>query len=107
MSRPAPLWRVLPHADPDDGRWQDHPVWAEVVVRAGSAAEARLAAARVLDRPRAAPAGNGCPSHASGFADEKLYWVHRLGEEEVRAYGSGEGPVLAATLLRPGPAGPG
>lgn len=97
-----PLWRLVPHADPDDARWLDHPIWEEVVVRADSAAQARLYAGRLEENRTAPPAGNECPSGKSGFADEKLYWVRELGAADALAYADAPGPVIAAALARPG-----
>lgn len=97
-----PLWRLVPHADPEDARWLDHPIWEEVVVRADSAAQARLLAAGLEEDPARPPAGNECPSGKSGFADEKLYWVREVANADALVYADAPGPVIAAALARPG-----
>lgn len=84
-----PFWSIRPIAGPDDPRWLDHRVWAEVVVRAESAAQARLSAA---DEIEADTEGR------SGFDDEKLYWVRRLNEAEAAPFA---GPVVLTCLQRP------
>ena len=70
------LWRITPTARPSDTRWEDHPIFTEVVVRAESAALARVVAGKKLFQ------GNGKTQHdsifISAFADEKLYGVSRL-----------------------------
>jgi hypothetical protein len=100
-----PLWRIQPVADPEDGRWLDHTIWREVVVRAPTAAVARHAAARMelaTDRP---PTGNEMPSARSAFEDEKLYRVSPL--EPTAARGSienaGAPKILRAEPLEPLP----
>ena len=40
-----PLWRIHPVVHPSDSRWQGRPIWAEVIVRAETAAMARVIAA--------------------------------------------------------------
>jgi hypothetical protein len=78
------LWRIVPVTDKDDARWLDHPIWAEVVVRAPTAAHARIMAADMERKELAgeAPAGNESHSFSSGFEDEKLYLVRRIDPEE-------------------------
>ena len=88
-----PLWRIRPIAEPDDPRWLDHAIWSEVVVRADSAAQARRAAAS----EDADGAGDG----RSGFDDEKLYWVRRVGEDQAAAFAGFPGPVVLTCLQRP------
>src|SRR5690606_35571561 len=72
----VPLWKIVPAADADDPRWQDRRPWREVLVRADTAALARVTASQ-LDRPPAAEIGVGNESigFRSAFDDEKLYWV--------------------------------
>jgi hypothetical protein len=80
-----PRWRIFPVAAPGVGRWQGRHIWPETVVEAGSAAQARLAAAaEVLDRhqPRV---GNESRAMVTGFEDEKLYWVQELASEAMRS----------------------
>lgn len=70
-----PSWVIEPVADPDDPRWQTRRQWQRVVVRAPSAAFARVLA-ETLDTPeRALEQGHEHPHLGSGFKDEKLYRV--------------------------------
>lgn len=85
-----PLWRIVPAADPRDPRWQGRPIWREVIVRAPSAALARLLAAR-LDSAETVPAGNESLGPRSGFSDEKLYWLRRLDDAASAGLGSDNG----------------
>lgn len=76
------LWRLRPIAEAQDPRWQDRRIWREALVRAATAAEARLVAAG-LDRRTAEPSnGNESESFRSGFIDEKLYRVDFAGEDD-------------------------
>ena len=76
------LWRLLPTAQEDAAHWQRRLIWREVLVRAKTAAEARLVASE-LDAARGAVRnGNESLSFRSGFLDEKLYRVDRIGDEE-------------------------
>lgn len=79
------LWMIEPVAPAEDSRWLDFPHWAEVAVRAPTAAEARLVAGRMEWRltADAVPVGNESHSFRSGFEDEKLYWVRRLEPGEL------------------------
>lgn len=90
------LWRLTPVAEAHDGRWQGRPIWRKVIVRAASAAEARLTAAALEVDPAEPLSGNESPSFRSGFLDEKLYRADRDGE--------GEGPpeVLESEPFAPG-----
>ncbi|MGF1610148.1 MAG: hypothetical protein ACFCUQ_12185 [Kiloniellales bacterium] len=94
------LWKIVPVADPGEPRWLDHPIWAEVVVRAPTAALARVLAANMERRAMEvdAPAGNESHSFSSGFEDEKLYEVRRLEPRDEPAL-DGDGPeaVVRAT----------
>lgn len=96
-----PLWRIHPVALLGDTRWQGRRIWAEVVVRAPSAAFARVAAAK-LDEPTVRRRlGNETNGFRSGFADEKLYWVRRVGPTEAAAYENVEpadGVIVAVPL---------
>lgn len=97
----TPLWRIQPVAVLGDSRWQGRRVWAEVIVRAPSAAFARVAAGK-LDAPAARRRlGNETHCFRSGFADEKLYWVRRVGPTEAAAYEDVEpadGVIVAVPL---------
>lgn len=73
-----PLWYIHPVAHPGDERWQGRKIWKEVLVRAPSAAMARLFACE-LDRPaQRRRKGNETLCFRSGLEDAKLYWVERL-----------------------------
>ena len=89
------LWRLSPIAEADDAWWQGRRIWREVIVRADSAALARLAAAELEADPAEPLSGNESPSFKSGFLDEKLYRVDRTGDDE------GEPAVLKAAEGRP------
>jgi hypothetical protein len=93
-SSDLPLWRIEPVAAPDDPRWLDHPVWAELVVRAATAAEARRAAASAEELSAEADG-------RSGLDDEKLYWVRRLDDAEAAAFAGFPGPVVLSCRQRP------
>jgi len=74
------LWKFVPVAPKGSSYWQDQPIWREVVVRASSAAQARVVAGE-MDRRHATdqvPVGNESHRFRSGFEDEKLYWVDRV-----------------------------
>lgn len=96
-----PLWSFQPVACPCDSRWQGRRIWQEVVVRAPNAAFARLTARQLDEPPVRRRLGNETHCFRSGFEDEKLYWVRRLGSAEASAYRNAEsagGPVVAARL---------
>lgn len=72
------VWKIEPAAPQTDARWLDYGRWDEVVVRAPTAGQARLAAME-MERPCAPNGvGNESESFRSGFEDEKLYWVRRI-----------------------------
>ena len=75
-----PRWRIFPIAAPGDGRWQGRHIWPETIVEAGSAAEARLAAAAEVLDPNQPRVGNESRAVVTGFEDEKLYWVQELSD---------------------------
>jgi hypothetical protein len=79
------LWRLYPVAAPTDPRWLDHWIWQEVIVEAGSAAEARLAAGALARERKPERLGNESPADRTGFDDEKLYWVQQLDPAEALA----------------------
>lgn len=81
-----PLWRIQPVARPGDPRWQGRAIWRDVVVRAPSAAFARLVARKLDEPPVRRRLGNETHCFRSGFEDEKLYWVRRLAPAEASAY---------------------
>ncbi len=75
-----PLWKIEPCAVATDSRWMDFPIWADVVVRAASPAQARLVAAG-MEKSRlddGVTVGNETLEFRSGFEDEKLYQVREL-----------------------------
>lgn len=96
-----PLWKIEPVADPDDARWLDHKIWREVIVRAPTAALARLAAARMELDHVTPPAGNEEPSARSAFEDEKLYAVREIEPEGAggSVENAGRPKVLRAARL--------
>lgn len=77
-----PLWKLRPIAEAHDPRWQGRRIWREAVVRARTAAEARLVAATLDRRSPEPPNGNESESFRSGFVDEKLYRVDWVGEAD-------------------------
>lgn len=81
------LWKISPVAPRASSQWQDRPIWDEVIVRASSAAQARVLAAAMERRElgHQVPIGNESHSFWSGFKSEKLYWVRRLRPEEEPA----------------------
>lgn len=82
---PIPLWRIRPVAVPGDARWQGRRIWPEVIVRAPSAAMARVVASRLDENPGALPVGNETLCFRSGFEDSKLYWVTPVDAAEAAA----------------------
>lgn len=93
IGTPIPLWRLAPAANPRDPRWQGRAIHAETIVRAPTAAMARVVASRLDRRPDAVPRGNESLCFRSGFTDEKLYWVQRLEEaaaEKLQPEGASE-----------------
>lgn len=72
------IYRLEPAADPSDGRWDLAPSQGTVVVRADSAADARVvaSAAEADFREAHAKPGDGVSTRfASTFHDEKKYHV--------------------------------
>ncbi len=92
-----PLWRFIPVADKFDSRWQDRCIWHDVVVRAPSAAFARLVADSAEERLARGAVGNETSTSRGGFADTSLYWVQRVPKDEVEAYGGEAGPTAIVT----------
>ena len=87
-----PLWRFVPVADENDSAWQDRRIWHGVVVRASSAAMARVLAENAEERRVRGAVGNETRAHGGGFSDPNLYWVERLSAEEAEHYGGHKGP---------------
>ncbi|WEX11404.1 hypothetical protein [Chelativorans sp. AA-79] len=100
---PLKIFRLVPDAAATDPNWDLAQPAGEVVVRARSAADARIVAAEAevdfLDT--AAKPGDGVStSFASAFRDEKLY---RVIEEDGAAFPA-EGPrAILSGLARPDP----
>lgn len=104
-----PLWVLSPVTHPSDPRWQGRTIFSKVVIRAGTAGEARRLASQYelpvgQDAPAAA-VGNGAEPLMSALEDEKLYRMDRVAEDEgafldrlgpdVQAAGTGSGVLLA------------
>ena len=87
-----PLWRFIPVADKSDSRWQDRCIWHDVVVRAPTAALARVLADQAEERLARGAVGNETSTSRGGFADANLYWVQRVPSEEAETYGGENGP---------------
>jgi len=85
------LWRITPSAPSNDMRWLGGPVWREIVVRAETAAQARVVAAQMEAaqqdfRPGENTAGAAAMGYQSALYDEALYHVAEMPE-------SGSGPL--------------
>src|SRR3546814_14458425 len=95
------LWTNDASAVAEDSRWQDVPIGAGVVVRAPTAAQARLVAAAMEAKEIADPTtvGNETLAFRSGFQDEKLYRVSRVYLTDVADEGPDE--VITAQQARP------
>lgn len=93
-----PLWKITPVAAADDPRWQDRKIWSQVIVRAQTAAMARVLASELERDPTLPQVGNESLDFQSAFQDEKLYWVTQLSPEEAAALGgdAGEQGVICA-----------
>lgn len=89
-----PLWRFVPVADKTDSHWQDRRIWHGVIVRAPSAAMARVIADAAEEREARGAMGNETASFRGGFSDPNLYWVQRLGREEAAKHGDGPDGVV-------------
>jgi hypothetical protein len=97
----VPLWRIHAVGHPRDARWQGQKQWKEIIVRAETAAMARLVA-RSLDQQSTDHRHRSVNLESwSGFRDEKLYWVRRLSSQEAERFGDETGPdrLIAATAL--------
>jgi hypothetical protein len=72
-----PVWRIFPVAKQTSARWLDYPHWSEVLVRAPTAARARVVASAEL-KERSEPVGNESAAGYAALEDEKLYHVVRV-----------------------------
>jgi hypothetical protein len=96
MTKASTVWVIEPAAYPEDDYWQDRDIWAQLVVSAPTAAQARLVAERWALRDEIPHVGNETPSPRAGFTDAKLYHVHEApaGLAEAYATASGGNEVL-------------
>ncbi len=97
------FWRIVPAARSDDTRWEDHPIFSEVLVRAETASLARLTAGRVLYKGDAKTqfGEEHDPIFVSAFADEKLYRVSEV-DSDPRFTREGAREVLHSSELSSG-----
>ena len=72
-----PVWKIFPVAREASARWLDYGHWSEVLVRAATAARARVVASAEL-KDRSEPVGNESAAGHAGLEDEKLYHVIRV-----------------------------
>jgi hypothetical protein len=100
--RDMALWRLTPNADATDGRWLDHRRWAEVVVRADTAGEARNLAAALEAEDAPPGVGNETPTFEAGLSDDKLYRLQRINPDDDADAPAADGPseVVKATPVR-------
>jgi len=99
-----PLWRFIPVADPRDSRWQDRQIRDGLVVRAPTAAMARIYADREVPSSVRGAVGNETRSFRGGFADANLYWVQRVPSDEAKQLGGdtgSDGVVQPGTAREP------
>lgn len=82
-----PLWRISQAPRDLESARLDYGRWSAVIVRADSAARARVLAAAELD-DRSGVTGNETAAGYAGLEDEKLYHVVRLGRDIENAYAS-------------------
>lgn len=93
------VYRLEPAADPEDSRWDLGPSQGVVVVRAESAADARLVASSAESDflgTRAMPGDGVSTRFASSFHDEKRY--HVVEDESGRFEANGERAVLVGPV---------
>lgn len=90
------LWELTPVARSDDPNWQGRRQYARVLVRAATAAEARVVASS-LDTPDTSPeAGDQHPRLKSGLSDEKLYAATPVDADATDADADGADAVISA-----------
>ena len=97
-----PIWRITPAPRNLESARLDYGRWSEVIVRASSAARARIVAAIEL-ADLTQPVANESAASGGGLQDEKLYHVARVSgaagrfREDSRSEG-----VLKADWMRNG-----
>lgn len=100
-----PLWKFTPVAHRDDSRWQGREPWHELVVRADTAALARVVASDFDKREGSTRGirhvGNESVGFRSAFEDEKLYWVTQIEAEPTGPSASGPPEVVRAEREAP------
>jgi hypothetical protein len=98
------IWRITPAARFGDSRWEDHPMFAEVIVRAPTAAQARLIAGTALSRAHSQTqfGGERDTIFISAFRDASLYRVVEL--TEANGYPAGETDEVISATETPAPA---
>lgn len=107
-----PLWKLVPGTHATDPRWQDRPIFAEVIVRAATSGLARRHAAVFelgLGPDRHGHAvGNGSEPLGSALEDEKLYHMLTL-DEAAAPRPPGDDGIADGVLhaVRAAPAGQG
>jgi len=74
-----PIWRITPAPRNLESARQDYGRWSEVIVRASSAARARIVAATEL-ADLTHPVANESAASGGGLQDEKLYHVARIAD---------------------------
>lgn len=91
-----PVWRIFPVTRFTSARWLDYDHWSEVLVRAPTAARARVIASAELN-DRSEPIGNESAAGHAGLEDEKLYHVVRVEDADD----DGPDAVLEARWKQP------
>lgn len=91
-----PVWRIFPVTRPTSARWLDYERWSEVLVRAPTAARARVIASAEL-KDRSEPIGNESAAGYAALEDEKLYHVVRVEDADD----AGPDAVLEARWKQP------
>lgn len=96
-----PVWRIVPAPRDTGSGWLGYERWMEVVVRADSAARARVVAADQLG-DRSDPVGNESAAGYAALEDEKRYHVLRMedGAVDTERAGGAEGVLSAVQAER-------
>ena len=96
------VWKFSPVAHAEDPRWQGRQIARTLYVEAATSAEAIVAAQSWDTRNVSGHVGNESAHDHSAFADEKLYRVDRLGDDEIAALGNAShGPVWTGDVAVP------